>query len=170
MCDEPLPRFVTPTKHQHEELSIQQRADMDNELARLMEKNVSEVFGQPARTLRKVAIADIYVEDCVSVEADDEFVGRDGIDARAEGILELAPGCVLRPTGRAEIIGDLGLLRWRLGVPGAPPAITGVDVALFHNRKIRTLYTFIDPQSLYTFWDQLPNLLRRRGYKIQSAF
>jgi hypothetical protein len=158
------------TKHRSEELVIQQRADMDNELARLMEKNVCEVFGQPDRTLRKVAIADIYIEDCVSAELDDEFVGRDGINARAEGILELAPGCVLRPTGPAEIIGDLGLLRWRLGVPGAPPAVMGVDVALFHNRKIRTLYTFIDPQSLYTFWDQLPNLLRRRGYKIRSAF
>ena len=165
----PFPDSSHHTKHQSEELFIQQRADMDNELSRLMEKNVSEVFGQPDRTLRNVAIADIYIEDCVAAEADDEFVGRDGISARVERILELAPGCVLRPAGRAEIIGDLGLLRWQLGAPGAPPAITGVDVALFHNRKIRTLYTFIDPQSLYTFWHQLPNLLRRRGYKFRSA-
>jgi serine/threonine protein kinase len=42
--------------HQSEELFTKPKTDMDDEPARLMEKNVSEVFGQPDRTLRNVAM------------------------------------------------------------------------------------------------------------------
>jgi hypothetical protein len=39
---------------------------------------------------------------------------------------------------------DLGRLQWHLGPAGAPPAVTGMDVAIFEHGRIRALYTFLD--------------------------
>jgi hypothetical protein len=54
---------------------------------------------------------------------------------------ESPPGFAFSLVGRAEVIHDLGRLRWQIG---APPVLSGMDVALFANGKIRALYTFIE--------------------------
>jgi hypothetical protein len=35
-------------------------------------------------------------------------------------------------------------LRWQLGPAGAPPVVTGTDIAVFEHERIRGLYTFLD--------------------------
>jgi hypothetical protein len=117
---------------------------MDNALGRLMEKNLSQVFGERDSARRKVAISELYTEDCTFSDAKGQSIGRAALNARVGSILEKAPGLVLRALGPAQVIQDLGRLQWRFGPPGASPVVTGMDIAMFQQGRIRALYTFVD--------------------------
>ena len=110
----------------------------------LMERNLIEVFGQRDFARREAAIAEIYTTDCTFFEADERIVGRNALNAKVEGILQEAPGFVFRATGPAQLNHDLGRLQWRFGPAGAPPVVTGMDVAVFEHGRIRALYAFLD--------------------------
>jgi len=112
---------------------------------RLMERNVSEVFGERDPGRRERAIAELYADDCAFYDADGESIGQTAVSDHVGRILhEGPPGMAFRLVGRAEVIHDLGRLRWQMGPAGAPPVMTGMDIAVFANGKIRTLYTFIE--------------------------
>jgi hypothetical protein len=117
---------------------------MSDTLGPLMERNLLEVFGQLDTAHRAVAIAEIYTANCTFFESGERIVGRDALNAKIERILQEAPGFVFRATGPAEVNHDLGRLHWRLGPAGAPPAVTGMDIAIFEHGRIRALYTFLD--------------------------
>ena len=117
---------------------------MSNALGRLMEKNLIEVFGQRDSARRMIAIAEIYSAECTFFEAEERTVGREALNAKIEGILQEAPGFVFRAAGPAQVNHDLGRLRWHFGPAGAPPVVTGMDVARFEQGRIRALYTFLD--------------------------
>jgi hypothetical protein len=117
---------------------------MSGAFGRLMETNLTEIFGQPDSARRAVAIAEVYTEDCTFFEAEERIAGRDALNAKIGRILQDAPGFVFRAAGPAQVNHDLGRLQWRLGPAGAPPVVTGMDVAIFAHGKIRALYTFID--------------------------
>ncbi|MFK4500006.1 nuclear transport factor 2 family protein [Bradyrhizobium japonicum] len=117
---------------------------MTDTLGPLMERNLLEVFGQPDSARRAVAIAEIYTANCTFFEAGERIVGHQALNARIERILLEAPGFVFRATGPAEVNHDLGRLQWHLGPAGAPPVVTGMDVAIFEHGRIRALYTFLD--------------------------
>jgi hypothetical protein len=117
---------------------------MNNALGRLMEKNLSEVFGERDSARRKVAISELYTEDCTFFDAEEQSIGRAALSARVESILQKAPGLVLQAVGPAQVIQDLGRLKWRFGSPGASPVVTGMDIAMFQQGRIRALYTFLD--------------------------
>ena len=55
-----------------------------------------------------------------------------------------APGFVFRAAGPAEVNHDVGRLRWQLGPPGAPPVVTGMDIAMFQKGRIRSLHSFLE--------------------------
>jgi hypothetical protein len=42
------------------------------------------------------------------------------------------------------VIHDLGRLRWQTCLAEVPRVLSGMDVAVFANGKIRALYTFIE--------------------------
>jgi hypothetical protein len=113
---------------------------MSNTLGDLMEKNLIEVFGQRDSARRAVAIAEIYTADCTFFEAE-------ALNAKIERILQEAPGFVFRATGPTQLNHDFGRLQWHFGPAGAPPVVTGMDVAVFERGRIRALYTFIDKPS-----------------------
>jgi hypothetical protein len=117
---------------------------MSNALGRLMEKSLLEVFGERDSARRKVAISDVYTEDCTFFEADEQIVGRDALHAKVEHILEEAPGFVFRAAGPAQVNHDVGRLQWHFGPIGSPPVVTGMDIAVFERGKIRALYAFLD--------------------------
>jgi hypothetical protein len=113
-------------------------------LGQLMERNVSEVFGERDPGRRKRAIAELYAEDCAFYDADGESIGP-GSHLRA-GRAHPRPQpsrFAFRLVGPAEVIHDLGRLRWQTGPAEAAPVLSGMDVAIFANGEIRTLYTFI---------------------------
>jgi hypothetical protein len=116
-----------------------------NNLGRLMERNLSEVFGEPDPGRRKRAIAELYTDDCAFYEADGESIGQAAISDRVARILgESPPGFAFSLVAPAETIHDLGRLRWQTGPVGGPAVVSGMDVAVFANGKIRTLYTFVE--------------------------
>ena len=117
---------------------------MNDTLDNLMEKNLMEVFGQRDSARREAAIAEIYTADCTFFEAEERIVGRDALNAKIDRIFEEAPGFMFRATGPAQLNHDLGRLQWHFGPAGAPPVVTGMDVALFEHGRIRALYTFLD--------------------------
>lgn len=117
---------------------------MNNSLGHLMERNVLEVFGQRDPARRKVAISELYTEDCTFFEPDEQIVGRDALDKKVGRMLQDAPGFVFRLVGKAEVIHDHGRQRWQFGPDGSAPVVTGMDVAVFERARIRALYTFVD--------------------------
>jgi hypothetical protein len=116
-----------------------------NALAQLMERNLSEVFGESDPGLRMRAIEELYADDCALYDAEGESIGRAAISDRVAGILgESPPGLAFSQIGPAEVLHDLGRLRWQTGPAGGHPVLSGMDVALIANGRIRTLYTFIE--------------------------
>jgi hypothetical protein len=114
-------------------------------LGRLMERNLSEVFGERDPGRRRQAIAELYADDCALYDADGEATGQAAVSDRVGRILgESPPGFAFSLVSPAEVIHDLGRLRWQTGPAGAPPVASGMDVAVFANGKIRALYTFIE--------------------------
>jgi hypothetical protein len=117
---------------------------MSDTPAPLMERNLLEVFGQRDAARRAAAIAELYTADCTFFEAEEQVTGREALNAKVGNILKDAPGFVFRAVGPAQVNHDLGRLRWQLGPPGAPPVVTGTDIAVFEHERIRALYTFLD--------------------------
>jgi hypothetical protein len=117
---------------------------MTNTLGSLMERNLLEVFGQRESAPREAAIAEIYTAECTFYEAEERIVGREALNAKVERLLRESPGFVFEAAGPAQTNHDLGRLQWRLGPAGAPPVVTGMDVAIFEHGRIRALYTFLD--------------------------
>ena len=117
---------------------------MSNRLGHLMERNLREVFGQRDSERRKVAISELYTEDCTFFEAEEQVVGRDAISEKVEHILKDAPGFMFGLVGTPQVNHDHGRLQWQFGPSGAAPVVTGMDVAVFERGRIRALYTFLD--------------------------
>jgi len=117
---------------------------MNDTLGLLMERNLLEVFGQRDSVRRAAAIAELYTADCMFFEVEEQVAGRDELNAKVGSILKDAPGFVFRAVAPAQVNHDLGRLRWQLGQPGAPPVVTGTDIAVFEHGSIRALYTFLD--------------------------
>jgi len=120
---------------------------MSDSLGPLMERNLLEVFGQRDSTRRAAVIAELYTADCTFFEADEQVTGREALNAKVGSILKDAPGFVFRAVGPVQVNHDLGRLRWQLGPAGAPPVVTGTDIAVFEQERIRALYTFLDERS-----------------------
>ena len=119
---------------------------MSTALQQLMERNVLEVFGERDSGRRQAVINQLYTEDCTfsDFETGDRIVGRDAVDARVEKLLGGVPGFVFSLDGSAQVVQDLGRARWRFGPDGAAPVVAGMDVAIFKEGRIRSLYTFLD--------------------------
>jgi SnoaL-like domain len=114
-------------------------------LGPLMERNVTEVFGERDTGRRARAIAELFAEDCAYYDPEGESVGHAAVSDRVGRILdESPPSFAFSVVDPAEVIHDLGRLRWQTGPAGAPPVLSGMDIAIFANGKIRTLYTFIE--------------------------
>jgi hypothetical protein len=110
---------------------------MNKALADLMERNLLEVFGQVDSARRAAAIAELYTADCTFFEAEEQVTGREALNAKVGSILKGAPGFVFRAAGPAQVNHDLGRLPWQLGPAGAPPVVTGTDIAVFEHGRIR---------------------------------
>jgi hypothetical protein len=100
---------------------------MPDTLGPLMERNLSDVFGQRDPARRAAAIAELYTADCTFFEAEEQVNGREALNAKVESIFKDAPGFVFRAGGPAQVNHDLGCLRWQFGPAGAPPVVTGTS-------------------------------------------
>ena len=133
-------------------------------LGQLMERNLSEVFSERDPARRRRAIAHLYAEDCAFYEADGEHIGQAAISDRVGLILDQSPlGFAFSLVGPADVIHDVGRLRWQTGPAESPPVLRGMDVACFAKEKIRALYTFIETDAAKEFTGAPGARANRRG-------
>lgn len=113
------------------------------DIEELMRANLLEVFGERDGERRRAAIARTYTDDVRFLDPDEVVTGPDALDAKAQRLLDEAPGFVFRPAGAVHVVHDLGHLPWEFGPEGQPPVVRGVDVALVRDGRIASVYTFL---------------------------
>lgn len=113
------------------------------DIADLMHANLLEVFGERNPQRRRAAIERIYLSDVTFSDPDEVVHGHDALDAKAQRILDEAPGFVFTPDGSVRIVQDLGYLAWGFGPEGAAAVVRGADIALIKNGVIASVYTML---------------------------
>lgn len=113
---------------------------------RLMQANLSRVFGERDAERRLDAIRELYAEDAVLYEPHAAIQGHAAIsDAVAVLLSQLPPDLSFRAIGPAVGHHGVGRLQWRSGPSNGPAIVTGTDVAHFIAGRIHSLYVFLDP-------------------------
>lgn len=110
----------------------------------LMKATLSRVFGERDDDARVAAANEIYAADIVFSDAEGTVTGVDALVQKAKGLLDGAPGFEFTPRGSVRQAQDLGMLAWAFGPAGAPPVVTGVDIATVRDGRIATLHTLLD--------------------------
>jgi hypothetical protein len=109
----------------------------------LMRANLLDVFGERDGSKRRSVIDRIYSEHVEFSDSDEVTRGRDALDAKAQRILDEAPGFVFRAAGPTYVANDMGYLAWEFGPEGADPVVRGFDVALIEGEVIAKVYTVL---------------------------
>ncbi|XVV15476.1 nuclear transport factor 2 family protein [Actinoplanes sp. CA-131856] len=107
-------------------------------------RNLLEVFGQRDPEKRAKAIRETYAEDVTFADPDGVVTGWDNLDRKAQDLLDKAPGFVFAPVGEVRVVQDLTMLAWQFGPEGAAPVVSGVDICIVADGRIRKLYTSLD--------------------------
>jgi hypothetical protein len=112
----------------------------------LMQANLTEVFGNRDVIQRVQAIKRLYAEDAMLYEPDAAVQGHAAIDAAVSRLLGRLPAdFVFSAVVPAVGHHGMGRLSWRLGPPGGPAAITGMDLVQISDGRIQSLFVFLDP-------------------------
>ncbi|GAA5154191.1 nuclear transport factor 2 family protein [Amycolatopsis dongchuanensis] len=114
-----------------------------SEIESLMKANLHEVFGERDPRRRAAAVERTYAEGVVFADPEEVVVGREAIHAKAQRLLDEAPGFVFSEAGPIHVNHDLGVLAWNFGPEGQPPAVRGMDICLMENGLIAKVYTIL---------------------------
>jgi hypothetical protein len=109
----------------------------------LMRANLFEVFNERDGGRRRAVIERIYATDVKFSDPDEAVVGHQAVNAKAQRILDDAPGFVFTAGGSVYVNHDLGYLTWGFGPAGEPPVVRGVDIALVVGGVISSIYTLL---------------------------
>ena len=112
-------------------------------IEQLMQANLLEVFNERDGERRRAAIGRTYGSDVRFSDPDEVVEGHEALDAKAQKILDGAPGFVFSPAGPIQVNHDLGYLAWNFGPQGQPPVVRGVDIALVTDGLIHAVYTLL---------------------------
>lgn len=116
---------------------------MSTDIETLMRSNLLEVFGQRDRELRRAAIARTYTPGVVFLDPGEVVEGHDALDAKAQKLLDDAPGFVFAPAGPIYVNHDMGYLAWAFGPEGQPPVVRGFDACFVVDGLIAKVYTVL---------------------------
>jgi hypothetical protein len=119
---------------------------MSDRIRELLHRNLQEVFGQGNAARRRVAIEELYAEDCVVYAPPGIFVGPEALDKFAGDLRATHPHFVYAPRGEAQALHNAGRLAWGSGPRGEPPHYTGLDMVIVRDGKIAVLYVFLDSE------------------------
>ena len=102
-----------------------------------------EVFSERDPEQRRAAIERTYTEDVRFIDPDDEVVGRQALNDRAQKILDDAPAdFALQEDGLAYISTDTAVQAWRFGPPGSP-VVRGIDILTLSDGHVSVVRTLI---------------------------
>src|ERR1700730_16811618 len=102
-----------------------------------------EVFSERDPEKRRAAIERTYVEDVRFIDPDEEIVGRQALNDRAQKILDDAPAdFVLEEDGPGDVSPDTAVQAWRFGPPGNP-AVRGIDILTVRDGLVSVVRTLI---------------------------
>jgi hypothetical protein len=114
-----------------------------------MEKNLLQVWNERDATKRQAIIEGIYQKDSTFYEGHSGTSGHDAINRKIGETLNALPRDfafrILKPV---SVNNDLGRLNWGVGPADGPTARTGMDIALFKDGRIQSLYVFLDEMSI----------------------
>lgn len=119
---------------------------MDNTtLASVLEKNLEQVWNQRNSGIRLKAIESLYEQDCNLFHVNHQVKGYDAINESVSGVLAQMPeDFTFTRLSPVIINNDLGRLIWGVGPKGKAPVQTGMDIVVFEQGRIRSLYVFLD--------------------------
>ena len=117
---------------------------MPYSISTLLIRNLTDVFGENDSARRRVAINEIFAEDCVFYEPGGVHRGRDEIDLVAGEIRATRPDFRYRPIAPPEELGNGGRVRWVEGRPDKAPVYAGTDLIIVRDGRIAAVYLFFD--------------------------
>jgi SnoaL-like domain len=117
---------------------------MATNIDELLRRMLDDVFGQRDPASRADAIAELFRPDCVFSDPDGTHIGHAAIEKAAAEVQARFPGFRFTAVLR-QSLQDAGRQHWVFGLPGEPPQVSGLDLIIVVDGKIRALYTFLDP-------------------------
>jgi hypothetical protein len=101
-------------------------------------------WNEPHPTARRAAIASVFHADARYVDPMADVTGTDALDAAIAGVQGQFPGFEFTALQAADAHHDVIRFWWGLGPAGAEPIVTGFDVAVIEDGRIRTVLGFLD--------------------------
>ena len=98
---------------------------MSEAIGKLLSRNLQEVFGEHHGDRRRIAIAQIYTEDCIFEDHFGQNVGHAAIDAAVEKLQEKFPAFVFSEAGPVQRLQIAARLPRHFGPPEEPGRIGG---------------------------------------------
>ena len=118
---------------------------MNESIGYLLEKSMVEIWSERNEARRQEALERLYAPDVNFFEFERIFHGRPAIHERVGEFLAMWPTeFVFYFDQAARVNNHFVQLSWNFGVPGAPPAVSGMDIAVVKNNLISGLYLFLD--------------------------
>lgn len=118
---------------------------MANQSVQIIKDNLNLVWKERDTHKRLKAIEKIYNPDANLYHVGNKITGLEAINNSITAILKNSPPdfdfTLLQPV---EINNDIGRAVWGVGPTGKTPLDTGMDIVVFENSKIKSLYVFLD--------------------------
>jgi hypothetical protein len=110
----------------------------------VLTRSVTEVMNEPDIGRRAELIARTYAPDFVFHDPEGSVVGWAPFSAHLQPLLDGVVGMVFSLRRPIQESVDLAVAHWALGPAGGSPVTTGMDVALFRDGRIATMWTMVD--------------------------
>jgi len=118
---------------------------MNKPLGYLLEESMVAVWSERNEARRLEALERLYTPDVNFFEPDSLFHGRQAVHERVGEFLAKWPAnFVFYFNQPARVNHFLVQLSWYFGAPGAPPVVSGMDLAVVESGRIGELYLFLD--------------------------
>lgn len=118
---------------------------MDSDLALLIEDNLIQVWNQRIHSVRMKSIQNIYTSDSKLYHVGHQTTGHDAINESVSNVLANIPEDFTFFKLKSVIINNnIGRLIWGMGTNKESIVATGMDIAVFEDGKIKSLYVFLD--------------------------
>ena len=120
---------------------------MVDNIVRLMEENLLEVFNERDPEARLAVIRRNYSADVAWADAEETVVGQDRLHDKAQALLDgQLAGLSFTQSGPVHQVANMGYLAWDVFPPGSEsgePLVSGFDVAFIDDGVITQLYTVV---------------------------